>query len=299
MLIIASIFVLAANLYAATKAFVVTDEAGDNEHLVKARDNTDAPMGWYVQKCVSGTSASPDTGDAGAMPWTNEVATSGSAYGNFLASVSCQEYQIDTCKMGDDDSGTGISVKDGSVSGDIGSSDTSRRGWLRSFSATTIRGAAYYGDTPGADAGRTLNNTTWVYEWSADPTINTINPAYNGLKIDYAVSLGTTITGHINTVSGGANNVLADNAVAVYYTNAAGAWAALGAFTCVNGNFSGTYPGGTLCMVGMPGDPAALPNSSGPVSLGYQGPISVPPPVPEPALAFAGLFALALLRKVR
>lgn len=299
--------------YAATKAFMITDEAGGPDWLCLARDgSTPAPTGWYVQKCVSGASAVPDYSGADAKPWTNQVAASGNAYGNYIFTNACQEYEIGLCAMGYDTAAQGITEKDGSVSGAIGSSDTTRRGWLRTFSAATIRGAAYYGDTPGADAGRTLNNTTWVFEWSAAPTVNIINPAYNGLALKVlnstygAIAYGSApnygISGQVqNVTSTGSNTLLDQDNLAVYWrTNGDPTWYAVASLAWTgNGGWSGTYPGGSDVMVGMSGGATLLPNSSGPVGIGYQGPLPVQPIVPEPALAFAGLIALALLRKVR
>ena len=178
-IIILMMMVTPVLLFAETKPFYCGDEAGDNEHLWYMKDGTTlAPEGLYIQKCISDSGAVDDH----AAPTTNEYGTSGNIYGNFLPGApgvgGCQEYQVGTCVMGQDQSGMGGTVKPGTVSGPIGSSDTTRRAWFRCFSATTIKGAVYYGDTLGADAARTLNNTVIVYEWSADPINNIINPAY-------------------------------------------------------------------------------------------------------------------------
>jgi hypothetical protein len=80
--------------------------------------------------------------------------------------------------MGDDDGGMGLTVKPGSVSASIGSSDVTRRGWLRCFSGTEITNSAYYGDAVGDNDNRTFNTLEHAGAWDADPAITNVNPAY-------------------------------------------------------------------------------------------------------------------------
>ncbi len=224
---IIALVIMISSAFGANNPFYCGNGAGDNEHLWHMRDGTVALAGLYVQKCVSGANGANDYG----VPRTNETATSGNWLGNFLP-ADCTEYQIGTCKMQDDDASVdsgGQFGAPGNVSGEIGSSDATRRGWLRCFSSTTITGSAYYGDTPGNDANRLLNATDMTYEWSADPTNDIVNPAYTipfsvTTPTDYQQGGGVANSLPVSgTCSGTAaipgNNQLQDTIVSIKWEN--------------------------------------------------------------------------------
>ena len=233
-------FLLASLAPAATKAFYVTDEAGDNLFLVRTKNFDAAPVGLYVQKCISGTAALNDYAPPTNWGW----AFSGNAFTNYLP-PDCYEYQVGSCKMGDDDAGVGFgSIKAGQVSASVGSSDATRRGWLRCFSGTLITNSAYYGDTPGADLGRTLNNAVDVYQWQNDTIISNINPAY---IIPFVIppptqSLYATVGGKL--LVGASDNVLPETILLVEYrSQSGGPWITIDPSIAAGGDFMGVVGG--------------------------------------------------------
>ncbi len=231
---------LSSATMAATKAFYVTDEAGDNQHLVRLRDLSAAPVGLYVQKCISDTAGAEDFAPPTNWGW----ASFGNAFTNFLP-PGCYEYQVGTCFIGDDDAGVGFTPgKAGQVSGSIGSADTTRRGWLRCFSHDSVAGSAYYGDTLSAAASRTLDSSIDVYQWQSDPVISNINPAY---IIPLTQPPPTqTVNGVVNGTAlvGVGNNILPEHVLLVEYRDqSGGAWHLLTTFVEADGSFSGLVSG--------------------------------------------------------
>ena len=177
--------------------------------------------------------------------------------------------------------------------------NSGKKAYCRMFSTSDATNAAYYSNCAfmwpleAAAAFRSIG---------ADMVVSNINPAYkrlyfDGFPVKYMAGSAHVISGSVNTVAGGGNNTLANSDVLVYWrSNSGDAWAALQNFYITgNGDFTGTYPGGTEVMIGMAsGNPLAMPNST---LIGAQGPQV---PLPEPALALAGLAGAALLlrRKV-
>ncbi len=171
-----------------------------------------------------------------------------------------------------------------------------RKARFRCFSAKHVRDAAYYGD--GGDVmlqampDRAKNDSgSW--------TLSLVNPAYTRLMFDGPPkrqdipASGTNdaacavITGKVNTCPGGANNMLDNKIVMVYWrTNKVDIWKPLGDFKIQDeGDFSGVCPDVMDLMVGMIVDPTALPTSllgQGPVvPLGGKG----VPPAPSKSAA--------------
>jgi len=280
---------LATTARADTKAFYVTDEAVDYQHLVRMKDLTAAPVGLYVQKCVSGANAADDY----AAPTNWGWASTGNAFTNFLP-PTCYEYQVGTCRIGDDDAGVGFTVgTPGQVSGTIGSSDTTRRGWLRCLSGTHPTNSAYYGDTPGNATARTLSGATDAYQWPGDPLITNVNPAYviPFTQPPPTQTLSATISGRIAVGTG--NNVLPASALLVEYRDqSGGAWSVLPATVEPDGLFtgavSGPYP--RVVFVRARVADAATPQPGLPISENY--PVSIP--IPEPLAWLALLLPFAV-----
>ena len=286
-------FLLPGFVPAATKAFYVTDEGVDNQFVVRLKNFSAAPVGLYVQKCISGPSGANDF----AAPTNWGWAFSGNAFTNYLP-PDCYEYQVGTCFMGDDDSAVGFTPsKPGQVSGDIGSADTTRRGWLRTFSDITIPASAYYGDTLGATAGRTLNNAVNVYQWQSDPVVSNVNPAY---VIPFSVAPPTqtiyaTFGGTLTVGSG--VNVLPETILLVEYrSQSGGAWMPFDTTIAANGAFEGTVAGPfpNPVFVRARVIDGASPRPGLPLSSEY--PVNVL--APEPGTAGIALLAIfALLRR--
>ena len=154
-----------------------------------------------------------------------------------------------------------------------------RKARFRCFSARHVKDAAYYGDggevTLQALPDRARNDSgSW--------TISLVNPAYKKLMFDKlptrqdipALSTGDTacvvVSGSVNTFPNGANNMLDNKIVMVYWrTNAVDLWKPLNEFKIQDeGDFSGVCPAVMDLMVGMIIDPSAMPTS-----LLGQGPI--------------------------
>lgn len=298
---LAVVCLMALGGYASTKQFVISARfASYSNHWCYVRGGMTepyrCPTGYYVQLCVSGGSAANDL----AAPTTNTGSiVAGNAWTNYLP-ADCQEYQVGTVRMGNGTVAYIYPTSNGNVNANIGNADTSRRGWMRCFSAREIIDAAYYGDTASRTAERTLNNTTAVGGWVEEIRMITINPAYRGMRVSNPVQTPIMsgglylMTGTVNTVAGGAPNVLGDADVMVWWrTNSSDAtgWKALQNLGVVNGAFTGYYAGGSEVIVGMPASGTTLPNSEA-----AQGPIAVAP-VPEPAMALAGLAIAFLLKK--
>lgn len=271
---------------AATKAFYVTDELGTDQHLVRMKDLAPAPTGLYVQKCISGAAGVDDLVAPTNWGW----ATSGNAFTNYLP-PDVQEYQVGTCRMGDDDAGVAfINLKAGQVSGTVGSSDATRMGWLRTFSSTAIPLSAYYGDTLGATLGRALNNAVDVYQWSADPVVSIVNPAYiiPFIAPPPTQTVNATIAGTVAVGAG--NNELPGSILLVEYRDqASNTWQTLQATVNPDGTFTGEVPGPfprQLYLRARVKD-ANTPRPGLPVSAEY--PVVVP--VPEPLATGAMLLA--------
>lgn len=234
------------SVHAETEEFTVTMDAQNIElpahtNHFKARDGQDAPVGWYVQRCVSGYD---DEGgihiDKFAPPVTNtgeDIDGDGvEVYGHYLTFYghmnrsNSMEFMPGTTWMGDRRSAsvyadTGMP---GFVTAMIAHTDVGRHGWLRAFSASTITGAAYYGDARKAntalDFGGQIN-----YEWNPrDPAVSNVNPAY---LIPFGVTapvdgqdsgapaMTVAFTGTVCSSASGANNQLSDGIVSVHWRN--------------------------------------------------------------------------------
>ncbi len=234
--------------HAATETFVVTDDSGYVPHTnhFKLRDGTDATIGLKVQRIVSGSSAN----NKYAAPTTNIVLDAGNTnininiYGNALP-ADCQDYEACRAWMGDDDAATGAgdAGNAGMVSGLIGSSDTSRHGWLRAFSGTRLTNSAYYGDAKKTDTAL-ANAGEYNYEWNpSNPAITNVNPAYI-IPFDFTPTNSATpgtVTGSVYSTTAGGNNQLESKWVLIEwrYENSA-TWTTGTSTLGVNGSFEFT-----------------------------------------------------------
>ncbi len=241
-------FILPIIAHAETEVFVVTDDLGyapQTNHF-KLRDGTDATIGVKVQRLVSGPSAN----NKYAAPTTNIVLDTGNTnininiYGNALP-ADCQDYEACKTWMGDDDSNTSASDAGdaGFVSGPIGSSDTSRHGWLRAFSSTRITNSAYYGDAKKTDT-TLASGGEYNYEWTpGNPAITNVNPAYI-IPFDFSPTNSATpgtVTGSVYSTNSGENNQLESEWILVEwrYENSA-IWTIGTTFLDANGDFEFT-----------------------------------------------------------
>jgi len=256
------------------------------------KDLTPAPVGLYVQKCVSDANGVDDLATPTNWGW----AATGNAFTNYLP-PACFEYQVDTCRMGDDDAGVGFTSKPGQVSGSIGSSDATRRGWLRCFSATRITNSAYYGDTLGNTTERTLSSAADAYQWPSDPLITNINPAYliPMTQPPPTQTVNGTVSGSV--LVGPGNDVLPESVLLVEFRDQSGdTWEPLASMVQVDGSFAGLVSGPYPRVVYVRARVADVytPRPGLPVSENY--PVSV---TPEPFAPLAILLALAAYRRRR
>ena len=177
--------------------------------------------------------------------------------------------------------------------------NSGKKAYCRAFSAMTATAAVYYANSAFLWPLESAANFRSI---GADMVVSNINPCYIGLRFDgtpvkYDAGSAHVISGSVNTVAGGANNILANSDAMVYWrSNSSYPWEPLQNFYITgNGDFTGTYAGGTEAMVGMAsGNPQVEPNSV----MGYaQGPVAV---LPEPMIALMGITGVAVLlrRKV-
>ena len=253
------LIMLSAITYAETEVFVATDDLGYAPHTnhFKLRDGTDATIGVKVQRLVSGPSAN----NKYAAPTTNIVLDTSNTnaniniYGNALP-ADCQDYEACKTWMGDDDAATAASDAGnaGFVSGLIGSSDTSRHGWLRAFSSTRITNSAYYGDAKKTDTALATGGQ-YNYEWNpSNPAISNVNPAYT-IPIDSTPTNGPTygsVIGSVFATTSGGNNQLESGYILVEwrYENSS-SWTTGDSSLDANGdfNFTVTVPQNTNVYV--------------------------------------------------
>jgi len=275
---IALVALMPGKVRAVTKPFMITDEDVFPHRYARFRDLSLISTGMYVQKCISGPNGTFDYAPPTNFGWSSNP--NGPSLTNYLP-PECAEYQVGTCVMGDDDSGYGYSQKPGSVSGDIGSSDTTRRGWLRCFSGLHITNSAYYGDTIGDNVKRGLDNFDEAGSWDHDVVASNVNPAYviPFLQVPGVVG-GVTVTGRVDASSSGGNNQLESGWIRLRWRYAGqGTWVATNLTINANGTFqfSPSVDGQTTIVV-QAYVPTASPRKDLPISGEYSVVV-----VPEPA----------------
>jgi len=241
-----------------TEEFVLSSDVLNLENPAyashfKARDGSDAPVGWYVQRLVSGyDEESGMPVDKYAPPTTNTAAATGEeVYGSCLpfygahSTSNAMEYHAGATFIGDR---AGASVyadtgMPGFVSASIGHPDSMRHAWLRAFSAPSIRAAAYYGDAKwnaaALDKGGQIN-----YQWNPrDPRVDLVNPAY---QIPFAVApavKGDIVRGRVRASRDGANNELPAAWIVVEHRiEGQTTWTTLDQELDAQGSFSGPRP---------------------------------------------------------
>lgn len=264
-------------------------------------DGTPAPTGLRVQCLVA------PINQLQIQPWlqynsplypppsTNgmerAIVTGETAAGYFIP-TPCREYEADTVRIGIDDAVTRSydTGMPGFVSAYIHATNDAYCGWLRTFSATAITNAAYYGDTCATNTElKTPDqvNCNWT---PRNPCMSLVNPAYAIPFIVPPVG-GGGVTGRVAAVEGGSANTLAAEQLQIEYRYAGDVdWVVLTTNLTATGEFSAfiaapTYP--TNVQVRARVMDIYTPRPGFPASRTYDVEI-----IPEPWSALYGLFML-------
>jgi len=250
------------------------------------RDGTLVPYGLYIQglRCEYDEDllSPPTTNTTWFMPdWWY-------CYGNHTRPLVGHLFPTNDIVTGRDNIGQGWPEMDGTAICEV-QGDDEWWAWMRVFSGVTITNSAYYGDCDPVK----LAVDDYVTEWTATYYYaNLVNPAYQDLTFDELPRKinATTIVGSINTVPGGANNLLANEHVTLKVSHDNGAtWTNFQTLTISGpGNFTGTLAGAMLStpQVKIIGPIDELPQSQA---------MTV---IPEPGV-LAGVVAMLLARAAR
>jgi len=276
--------------------FIITDSISEwpDDELARSnffllRDGTPVPYGLYIQglccEYLEDVQSPPTTNTTWFMPqyWY--------CYGNHTRPLVCHVFPTNLVVTGRDNTGQGWPEMDGTAICEVQQYDEDWYAWMRVFSGLTITNSAYYGD---CDAVKFADyNYGWVTEWTATYYyVNLVNPAYADLTFDELPRKinDTTIVGSINTVPGGANNLLANEHVTLKVSHDNGAtWTNFQTLTISGpGHFTGTLAGAMLStpQVKIIGPVDELPQSQA---------MTV---IPEPG-ALAAVVVLLLARAAR
>ena len=314
--LVALIVWLVLPVYAATEQIVVHTNytggtAGRVCHFALRDGVTYVPLYYRVQalnNSADTTEPAPTT-NCPASPTVGNI-----EFGVFAPPTYIYEYKYKCGDMGTNEANVArIFNVPGLVSRTIGpAAPNTHYGWIRAFSAYEVTNAAYYNDAQYppflCDSTGFVNYPT---NGGATVSLDKVNPAFMLLHFDGIVAISNAlpgvgwwpVTGQVGNVSiPGANNILSQDLFAVYWrTNYLAwtcAWVKVDLFGWTgDGSFTGRYPGGSDFIVAPATGAGNMPNSE---LIGAQGPFKpVVVPVPEPALALAGMVALALIRKVR
>ena len=205
----------------------------------KTKSGGDAPNGLRVQRLISGL----DGANKYAPPTTNTPtaeAMEGDTINGLYISDDCQEYCVRTTWMGDDDAQTHADDAGhvGFVTACISSSNITRHGWLRAFSAQSISNSAYYADTQKTNTLLNVSATTY-YQWeNLNQYITNINPAYI-IQFDVAPTADANyVEGSLFASSNGNDNQLENKYLLIEYRfEGDSQWTDLDTQLTNNGNF--------------------------------------------------------------
>jgi len=196
--------------------FVVSTDStvvGSYTSLVCMADGKPAGLGLRAQ-CLVAPNSMIDFSDNILFPppITNKATviakTGDNLLGNFVPGPA-SEYKVRSTSIGKDAAYTlaNDTGMPGFISAYIGSTNDNYCGWLRIFSDENIVDAAYYGDSCASNVIATPNELNC--DWNPyNPTINIINPAYNIKFSSLPIGDKGVVTGKVDAVAGGANNII-------------------------------------------------------------------------------------------